>query len=112
MNTKTKQLHAARLKNNCPECFGSDGLEFKFFQTEKETLFFKKSSPKQEQLYCHTCENEIYPVRWDEDIERVYDYHQKIANSHMQLSKTKPILWALILIICLALIVAIYFIFA
>ena len=28
MSTKTNRLHTARLHNNCPTCFGTDGLEF------------------------------------------------------------------------------------
>ena len=32
-----------------------------------------------EKLYCHSCENTIYPVNWNEDIERVYRYHKKQA---------------------------------
>ena len=109
MNTKTRLLHTARLNNNCPECFGTEGLELEFHQTEKDSFFFQKFSSSQHQLYCHTCKSEIFPVRWHEDIERVYDYHEKIANSQVQISKTKPILWAFILILEIILIVGIYF---
>ncbi len=75
-------LHSAKINNNCPECFLTEGLEFSFSQTEKETQLYKKASEKiEEVLYCHNCKNVIYPVNWNDDIERVYSYHKKLARS-------------------------------
>lgn len=109
METNKRLLHTARLNNNCPECFGTEGLELKFFQSEKEYFFSKKFSPIQHELYCHKCKSEIFRSHWDEDIERVYEYHKKIANSYLQESKTKLILWAFVLISCLIIVIGIYF---
>ncbi len=109
METKKIMLHTAKLNNNCPECFGNEGLEIKFFQTKKDSFLFEKFSPTQHQLYCHNCKSDIFPVRWDEDIERVYDYHRKLANLHLHISKRKPMLWAFILILCILIVVGIYF---
>ena len=76
--TTTETLHTARLKNNCPECFANNGLEFSFTQEQTIKKLFTTSSKKiSEKLYCHTCNNTIYPVNWSEDIERVYNYHKK-----------------------------------
>ena len=98
MTIKTHKLHNARLKNNCPTCFGTDGLEFTFTQDEKETLLFKKPAVQiAEKLYCHTCNNAIYPVNWTEDIERVYDYNKKIAETNKQYLKVKPLFYVLII---------------
>lgn len=99
MSQKIRVLHTARLNNNCPECFSTDGLEITFTQDEKETLFFKKPAKQVvENLYCHTCKNPIYPVSWTEDIERVYDYNKKIAETHKQYLKVKPLFYILILL--------------
>ncbi len=99
MGHKTHTLHQARLKNNCPTCFGTDGLEFTFTQDEKETAFFKKPSTKiGETLKCHTCNNTIYPVNWTEDIERVFDYNKKIAETNKHYLKVKPLFYILILV--------------
>lgn len=98
MTRKTHNLHTARLKNNCPTCFGTDGLEFTFKQEEKENAFFTKPSPQiDESLYCHNCKHMIYPVNWNEDIERVYDYNKKIAETQRQYLKVKPLLYIVIL---------------
>ena len=98
MSSKIHSLHTARLKNNCPTCFGTDGMEFTFTQTEKETLFFKKPATKiDNRLYCHTCKNDIYPVSWTEDIERVFDYNKKIAETNKQYLKVKPLFYILVI---------------
>jgi hypothetical protein len=78
---KTKHtLHTAQLTNNCPECFANTGLEFNFFQEEKENKFYKQAdSSITETLYCNSCKSNIYPVNWTDDIERVYDYNKKLA---------------------------------
>ncbi|MCT8339550.1 hypothetical protein MG296_05760 [Flavobacteriaceae bacterium TK19130] len=71
-------LLKAELNNNCPECFATDGLELTFTQKEKLTKWYRKASPEiGEQLICHTCGTTLYPIRWTEDIERVYQYHKK-----------------------------------
>ena len=98
METKTHILHTGRLKNNCPTCFGTDGLEFTFTQVEKENSFFKKpASEIESNLYCHTCKNDIYPVNWTEDIERVFDYNKKIAETNKQYLKVKPLFYILVI---------------
>lgn len=98
MTRKTHKLHSARSKNNCPTCFGTEGLEFTFTQEEKENAFFIKPSPQiDEALYCHNCKNMIYPVNWTEDIERVYDYNKKIAETQRQYLKVKPLFYIVIL---------------
>ena len=94
MTPKTHTLHTAHLKNNCPTCFATDGLEITFTQNEKETPFFKKPATAIEHtLYCHTCKNSIYPINWTEDIERVFDYNKKIAETHKQYLKVKPLFY-------------------
>ena len=99
MSSKIHSLHTARLKNNCPTCFGTDGMEFTFTQTGKETLFFKKPATKiDNRLYCHTCKNDIYPVSWTEDIERVFDYNKKIAETNKQYLKVKPLFYILVIV--------------
>lgn len=96
MANHTNTLHTARLKNNCPICFGTDGLEINFTQTAAENLFFKKPATDiAHTLYCHTCNNQIFPVNWTEDIERVFDYNKKIAEANKQYLKVKPLFYIL-----------------
>ena len=109
MTLTTHNLHNARLKNNCPTCFGTDGLEFSFKQEEKESAFFTKPSKQiNESLYCHNCKSMIYPVNWNEDIERVYEYNKKIAETQRQFLKVKPLLYIVMLVAIIVVAAAIY----
>jgi len=113
MSTKTHSLHSARLHNNCPTCFGTDGLEFTFHQEEKESLFFHRPHLQvDEKLFCHKCNNQIYPVNWTEDIERVYDYNRKIAETNKQYLQVKPLFYILIISATILVAVGIYFLIA
>ncbi len=113
MSDKTHILHEARLKNNCPTCFGTDGLELTFSQNEKETALFKKPASKiDETLYCHNCKNTIYPVNWTEDIERVYDYNRKIAETYRRYLKVKPLFYILIILAVVVIGAVIYMLIA
>lgn len=99
MSQSTETLRRAKLNNNCPVCFGNSGLEFTFQQARRENLFLKKASPTIEfELYCHNCRQIIYPVNWDEDIERVFDYNKKIAETHQQTTRVKPLFYIMILL--------------
>jgi uncharacterized protein YbaR (Trm112 family) len=113
MTHKTHNLHSARLKNNCPTCFGTDGLEFTFTQQEKENgLFFKPSAQIDESLYCHNCKSMIYPVNWTEDIERVYEYNKKIAETKREYLKVKPLFYILILLAIILVAAGIFLLFS
>ena len=108
----THPLHAARLKNNCPECFANDGLEFSFTQEQiTKKLFTRAEKNISEKLYCHSCENTIYPVNWNDDIERVYQYHKKQAKpkqTSVKLTKIGYLLMAGTLL-CITLIAVVFY---
>ena len=69
-------IHTARLNNNCPSCYATDGLEITFTQEKTENQFFEKADKEiNGKVYCHTCKQDIFPVTWTADIERVPEYH-------------------------------------
>lgn len=110
MTIKTNTLHTARLKNNCPTCFGTDGLEINFTQQENENLLFKKPATEIDHtLFCHTCKNAIYPINWTEDIERVFDYNKKIAETNKQYLKVKPLFYILVVVAIVFVAAVVYF---
>lgn len=103
MQHHTHLLHEALLNNNCPECYSNGGLVFTFTQEERENLCYRKAAKEvQEKLFCHDCNTHIYPVNWDEDIERVYNYNRKLAVPKNNSIKLKPIAyWVVLLAILL-----------
>jgi len=66
------------LKNNCPECYSNAGMQLTFKQQFIETTFYKRITNNIEHvLTCKTCHSTIYPIQWDEHIERVFEYQKK-----------------------------------
>lgn len=110
MPTITHNLHTAKINNNCPECYSTDGLEFTFTQEENETRWYTKAKKEvAEVLYCHKCDQQVFPVSWNEDIERVYDYHKKLAKPKSSTLKLKPIAYTVILFDALVMAFIIYY---
>ncbi len=47
----------------------------------KSKLLIKTKGNVIESINCNTCENQIFPGQWTQDIERVYEYHRKTISS-------------------------------
>ena len=110
METTKHILHTAKINNNCPECFANKGLEFTFSQKEKENKFYSQASKEiEEVLYCHNCQQTIYPVNWTDDIERVYAYQRKLAKPISTMIKVKPLLYGIIFFDAIVLAAIIYY---
>ncbi|RDK88810.1 hypothetical protein [Marinirhabdus gelatinilytica] len=106
----THTLHTARLNNNCPTCFATNGLELTFTQDKKENKFFEKAEKEiKSTMYCHTCNQTIFPVNWTNDIERVYNYNLKLAEPMSGAVKLKPLFYIIILVDALLLAALIYY---
>jgi hypothetical protein len=102
-------LHRAQLKNNCPECYHTDSLELSFSQTEKENKLYSKASREVvSNMHCGNCNTTIYPVSWDEDLERIYEYHRKLARPKPSGIKLKPLAYIFIVIDAITIGVLIY----
>ncbi len=110
MEKRTLILHKAQVNNNCPECYSTEGLEFIFSQEEVQNKLYSKVNKEViETLHCHTCDQDIYPVKWTEDIEQVYDYHRKLAKPKNSGIKLKPLAYLLILTDALIITAIIYY---
>ena len=76
---KLEVIKEANITNNCPECFNQD-LRLSFYQKHSYgKLIHKITNEVTHQLTCNTCNSDIYPVNWTEDIERIFEYYQKMA---------------------------------
>ena len=85
------------LNNNCPECYSNSGLQLTFKQKFKETSFYKTvTSETTEEIECKTCDTMIYPISWTNDIERVFNYHQRAFVAKKASVKLKKLAWILI----------------
>ncbi|MCF1191115.1 hypothetical protein LRR18_05915 [Mangrovimonas sp. AS39] len=108
MDVKYITVKEAALNNNCPECFNNQGLNLTFKQKFVENKFYKSLTEETiQEIECRVCNTMIYPVRWTEDIERVFKYHQKAFIPKTKSMKLKKLSWVLIIssIILLALLI-------
>lgn len=103
-------LHTARLNNNCPICFATDGLELMFHQEKTENRFYEKAEKEiNSNMHCHTCNQDIFPVNWTDDIERVYEYNRKLATPSSAGIKLKSLVYILVLLAIIAVAAVVYY---
>jgi hypothetical protein len=80
-------IKEADITNNCPECFNQD-MKLTFYQKHLFSwLYDKVTANVSHQIKCNTCESIIYPVNWTEDIERTFEYYQKMVNPEKATTK-------------------------
>lgn len=85
------------LTNNCPECFNQD-LSLTFYQKHRYSIFSHKTTKDlTHQLKCNTCDSDIYPSSWTDDIERIFDYYQKMAQPEK--TSTTYTIWFYVLLL-------------
>ena len=78
---KEKQLviQEADITNNCPECFNQE-LKITFYQKHTfNALYHRPTGVVTHEIKCKKCNSIIYPVNWTPDIERVFDYYNKLV---------------------------------
>ncbi|MFD2551212.1 hypothetical protein ACFSQP_05230 [Bizionia sediminis] len=94
MDPKFITIKEVAINNNCPECYSANGLHFTFKQKFVETTFYKSlTTATAHELFCKTCNNIIYPVTWTDDIDRVFEYHQRAFKPKKPSVKLKKIAW-------------------
>jgi hypothetical protein len=96
------------LSNNCPECFNQD-LKLTFYQKHRfSKLFHKTTSEVTNQILCNKCGSDIYPAKWTDDIERIFNYYQKMAVPEKSSLKFTPLFYVLILVVLALIGTAVY----
>jgi len=94
---KLEVIKEADLTNNCPECFNQE-LKLSFYQKHSYGKFIHKTTNEvSSELKCKKCHTLIYPVSWTPDIERVFEYYQKMAVPKKTAVKFTSLLYILIL---------------
>lgn len=108
---KTEKLITIKehtLNNHCPECYNKTGLQLVFKQKFVETSWYRAITKDTAfEMSCSTCNTVIYPARWTDDIERVFDYHQKALRPKRTSVKLKRLGWFVVIFALIALVAAI-----
>ncbi|WP_204344215.1 hypothetical protein [Psychroserpens algicola] len=104
-------LKEVQLNNNCPECYSNDGLELTFKQRFIENKFYKSITQETiHDMHCKTCNTDIFPVRWTNDIEQVVAYQERAVVPKPKSLKLKQLAWVVIIADALLFIVVLLFI--
>lgn len=92
-------IKEADLTNNCPECFNQD-LKLTFYQKHRfGKLFHRVTGEVTNHIICNKCKSDIYPAKWTDDIERIFDYYKKMVQPEKTSLKLKPLFYILMLIL-------------
>ncbi|WP_346883222.1 hypothetical protein [uncultured Algibacter sp.] len=94
MSEKLIDIEQVELNNNCPECYSKDGLRLAFKQKMVENKLYKCiTSDITHEITCFNCNSIIYPVRWTDDIERVFEYQKKAFTPQKSSLRFKKMFW-------------------
>jgi hypothetical protein len=97
MDDKFFTLKEVRLNNHCPECYSREGLLLTFKQKFTENALYRAITHDTiHTLYCNSCETEIFPIRWTDEIEQVFNYQKRAAIPKPKSLKLKKLAWILI----------------
>nr|WP_321221770.1 hypothetical protein [uncultured Psychroserpens sp.] len=105
-------LKEVQLSNNCPECYSNEGLELTFKQRFIENQFYKAVTEETiNEMHCITCNTDIFPVRWTNEIEQVVNYQKRAATPKPKSLKLKKLAWIFIIVDLIILIGVLLFAF-
>lgn len=91
-------LKEVSLNNNCPECYSNEGLELTFKQKFVENLFYKAiTEDTKHEMHCKTCETDIFPIQWTNDIEQVVAYKNRAVTPKPKSLKLKKAGWIFVI---------------
>lgn len=102
-------IKEADLTNNCPECYNQE-IKLTFYQKHRYGRFsHRATSEVTHELKCKTCNSKIYPVKWTEDIERVFEYYQKMVVPEKTTLKFTLLFYVVVLLAVIVVAVGAYF---
>ncbi len=109
--SKVKQvvIKEADITNNCPECYNQE-LQLTFYQKHTFNSFFHRTTAEvSHEIKCKKCESIIYPVNWTVDIERVFEYFNKLVTPDKASVRFTSLFYLLLLLFTLAGAAGVYF---
>lgn len=96
--------------NNCPECYSKTGLELTIKQKNIENTFYKAITTETNcSIHCNSCDTQIFPVRWTDEIERIVDYKKRVIQPKPKSFKLKPLAWLIIFFDAILVVVIVLF---
>ncbi|WP_350286417.1 hypothetical protein [uncultured Croceitalea sp.] len=92
-------IKEADITNNCPECFNQE-LKISFYQKHKYNPFYHRTTSEvSSEIKCKKCFSIIYPVNWTSDIERVFEYYNKLVQPEKTTVRFTTLFYIILLLI-------------
>ena len=99
----------ADITNNCPECYNQE-LKLTFYQKHTLNPFYQRTTAEvTHEIKCKKCHSIIYPVNWTPDIERVFDYYNKLVRPDRPSVRFTTLFFILLILILCLVSAAVYF---
>ncbi|MEM7484755.1 MAG: hypothetical protein AAF348_06060 [Bacteroidota bacterium] len=99
----------AEITNNCPECFNQE-LKITFYQKHTYNAFYHKTTDEvTHEIKCKKCYSIIYPVNWTPDIERVFEYYNKLVTPDRTSVRFTTLFFSILVLAICAIAVGVYF---
>jgi len=97
-NEKLVTIKEADITNNCPECFNQK-MSIRFYQKHRFNKLYDRATKEISfEVQCHKCHSIIYPVNWTPDIERIFEYYQKMAIPEKATTRFTSLFYVLVLV--------------
>ncbi|MRX62884.1 hypothetical protein [Maribacter luteus] len=101
-------IKEADITNNCPECFNQD-MKITFKQKHKYGKLYDRTTKEvSHTIKCNKCGSIIYPVNWTQDIERIFEYYQKMVVPEKPSIRFTSLFYILVILVLVLIGVAIY----
>jgi len=105
---KLEVIKETALKSNCPECFNQN-LKLTFYQKHRYgRLFHRTTNEVTNQIVCEKCKMDIYPAKWTDDIDRIFEYYKKMVNPEKASIKFTSLFYGLVALVLVLIGVGVY----
>lgn len=102
-------IREAEITNNCPECFNQE-LKLTFYQKHTFNPFFHRTTDEVTyEIKCKKCYSIIYPVNWTPDIEKVFDYYNKLVSPDRSSVRFTTLFFVVLVVVLSAVAALVYF---
>jgi len=101
-------IKEADITNNCPECYNQE-LQLTFYQKHTFNAFFHRTTNEvTHEITCKKCKSKIYPVNWTPDIERVFEYFNKLVTPDRSKIRFTTLFFVLLIVLIAVLAAGVY----
>ncbi len=102
-------IKTAEITNNCPECYNQE-LLLTFYQKHTFNAFFHRTTREvTHEISCKKCNSKIYPVDWTPDIDRVFEYFNKLVSPDKPSVRFTTFFYILTLVVLALMATGVYF---